>query len=94
MKSSLPVSGLKSATKKRLLVGCINFHFFASTQSFIYFYLSRLRKFEPVCLTRSPESAALTSELPTELAQHYHLFGATGGQFSFHILQRMWSKIL
>ena len=38
----------------RPTVGHVNYSFFHSTQSFIYFYLAALRRFAPICLTRTP----------------------------------------
>ena len=39
-------------------VAHVNYSFFHSTQSFIYFYLSHLEGVTPICLTRERESPA------------------------------------
>lgn len=51
----------------RPTVGHVNYSFFHSTQSFIYFYLVALRRVRSICLTRSPESGAIRSEVPAPL---------------------------
>jgi colanic acid/amylovoran biosynthesis glycosyltransferase len=57
------------------VVAHVNYHYFQSTQSFIWFYLSRLRRVHPICLTRSPESPSLECELPASLAGDFYLYG-------------------
>ncbi len=63
----------------RPVVAHINQLFFLSTQSFIYFYLSHLRRFRAICLTRAPESPAIRPDLPPALASAFHLYGAERG---------------
>jgi colanic acid/amylovoran biosynthesis glycosyltransferase len=75
---STPASG-PGVRSGRPVVAHVNQFFFLSTQSYIYFYLSHLRRFRPVCLTRAPESPAIRPELPDSLAQEFHLYGATNG---------------
>ena len=60
----------------RPVVAHVNYLFFHSTQSFIHFYLSHLRRTLPLCLTRAPESAAVRSEIPPSLAGDFHVYGA------------------
>ena len=61
------------------VVGHVNYHFFHSTQSFIYFYLSRCRRTRPICLTRSPESPEIASIVPASLADDFYLYRGPGG---------------
>lgn len=61
----------------RPVVAHINYHFFQSTQSFIWFYLSRLRRVQPICLTRSPESRRIARKLPAALADDFYLYPGT-----------------
>jgi colanic acid/amylovoran biosynthesis glycosyltransferase len=56
-----------SANGERPTVGHVNYSFFHSTQSFIYHYLVALRRFRSICLTRSPESGAIRSDVPADL---------------------------
>jgi colanic acid/amylovoran biosynthesis glycosyltransferase len=58
----------------RPIVAHVNYSFFHSTQSFIYFYLAALRRFRPICLTRSPESAAIRAETPPALDGDLYLY--------------------
>jgi colanic acid/amylovoran biosynthesis glycosyltransferase len=69
----------RDAQRDRPVVAHINWHFFLSTQSFIQFYLSHLKRFRPVCLTRAPESMAIRSVIPEPLARGFHLYGAKDG---------------
>jgi colanic acid/amylovoran biosynthesis glycosyltransferase len=48
-------------------VAHVNYSFFHSTQSFIFFYLSGFRRVCPICLTRAPESPSISSQVPPEL---------------------------
>jgi colanic acid/amylovoran biosynthesis glycosyltransferase len=60
----------------RLIVGHVNYLFFHSTQSFIYFYLSHGRRARPICLTRGCESAAIDARVPAHLADDFYTFTA------------------
>jgi colanic acid/amylovoran biosynthesis glycosyltransferase len=62
--------------KERPVVAHVNYLFFHSTQSFIYFYLSHFRRTQPICLTRAPESPEIKSEIPPPLAEHFYLHGS------------------
>jgi colanic acid/amylovoran biosynthesis glycosyltransferase len=53
---------------ERPVVAHVNYSFFHSTQSFIYFYLSRLSEVRTICLTRNRESPAISAEVPAEIA--------------------------
>ena len=66
----------------RPVVAHINYHFFQSTQSFIWFYLARLRRVQPICLTRSPESRRIARKLPAALADDFYLYP---GMPRFHV---------
>jgi colanic acid/amylovoran biosynthesis glycosyltransferase len=61
-------------TRHRPTVAHVNYSFFHSTQSFIYFYLSRLREVQPICLTRDRESPAIREEIPPELAENFYIY--------------------
>lgn len=63
----------------RPVVAHVNWHFFLSTQSYIRFYLSNLKRFRPVCLTRAPESPAIRPGIPDGLVRDFHLYGARDG---------------
>lgn len=52
----------------------VNYSFFHSTQSFIYFYLSRLSEVRPICLTRDRESPAISAEVPAEIADDLYTY--------------------
>lgn len=65
-----------SAQADRPVVAHVNYSFFHSTQSFIFFYLSHLRRVQPICLTRTPESAAISQEIRGGLAPDFYVFGA------------------
>jgi colanic acid/amylovoran biosynthesis glycosyltransferase len=67
------------ADDPRPVVAHVNYLFFISTQSFIYFYLSHLRRFRPICLTRAPESPSITPGIPPALARGFYLYGAERG---------------
>jgi colanic acid/amylovoran biosynthesis glycosyltransferase len=67
--------GTAATQVEKPVVAHLNYHFFQSTQSFIWFYLSHLRRVRPICLTRTPESRHLTSELPAALAGDFYLYG-------------------
>ena len=60
-------------------VAHVNYSFFHSTQSFIYFYLSQLRRVHPICLTRDRESTAITGEIPAELADDFYVYAGRRG---------------
>jgi colanic acid/amylovoran biosynthesis glycosyltransferase len=60
------------------VVAHVNYHFFHSTQSFIYFYLAGCRRTKPICLTRTPESPAIGG-VPSELAADFYLYRGPGG---------------
>ncbi|MDX6543244.1 MAG: colanic acid/amylovoran biosynthesis glycosyltransferase [Gaiellaceae bacterium] len=61
-------------------VAHVNYSFFHSTQSFIYFYLSRLRRVRPICLTRARESTSISSEIPAELADDFYVYAGRGAR--------------
>ncbi|MEP6977730.1 MAG: glycosyltransferase [Thermoleophilia bacterium] len=63
----------------RPTVAHVNYSFFHSTQSFIYFYLSRLRRVRPICLTRDRESTAISGEIPAELADDFYVYAGRRG---------------
>src|SRR5262245_2985924 len=75
---------------RRPVVAQVNYFYFLSTQSFIYFYLTQLRRVRPLCLTRTPESPELARALPPALARDFHLYGGdeVGGRLrrGFHDL--------
>lgn len=56
------------------IVATLNYLFFQSTQSFIWFYLSHLSRVCPICLTRMPESSQIGSELPVSQADDFYLY--------------------
>jgi colanic acid/amylovoran biosynthesis glycosyltransferase len=56
------------------IVATFNYLFFQSTQSFIWFYLSHLSRVRPICLTRTPESSRVASELPVSHADDFYLY--------------------
>lgn len=66
---------LVEENQHRPVVAHVNYLFFHSTQSFIYFYLSHLRRVRPVCLTRAPESHSVSNEIPAALAGDFYLYG-------------------
>ena len=63
----------------RPTVAHVNYSFFHSTQSFIYFYLSRLRRVKVICLTRDRESTAIRAEIPAELADDFYVYAGRRG---------------
>jgi colanic acid/amylovoran biosynthesis glycosyltransferase len=67
---------LRADDDSRPVVAHVNYMYFASTQSFIYFYLSKFRRTRPVCLTRAPESPSIRRNLPESLAPDFYLYGA------------------
>lgn len=71
------------------MVAHVNYLYFLSTQSFIYFYLSHLRRFRPICLTRAPESPAVRSDISPSLARSFYLYGAADE--ADHAGGRLWS---
>jgi colanic acid/amylovoran biosynthesis glycosyltransferase len=71
------------------VVAHVNQLFFHSTQSFIFAYLSHLRRFRPVCLTRAPESPAIRSDPPPGLAHAFRRYGAANGVGQGNV--RLWS---
>jgi colanic acid/amylovoran biosynthesis glycosyltransferase len=60
---------------QRPVVAHVNYLFFQSTQGFIYFYLSHLKRVRPICLTREPESPTITATLPRALADDFYQYG-------------------
>src|SRR5262245_6184064 len=70
---------MASGHAERDIVAHVNYLFFHSTQSFIYFFLSRFQRVHPICLTRTPESTAVKSELPPALAKDFYLYGQEPG---------------
>ena len=64
-----------STNTETCVVAHVNYLFFHSTQSFIYFFLSRFRRVHPICLTRTPESPTVKHELPSSLAKDFYLYG-------------------
>lgn len=68
----------------RPVVAHVNYSFFHSTQSFIYFYLAGLRRVHPICLTRGRESPLIRADVPDDLAGDFYAFG--GRQ------SRLWSR--
>lgn len=60
---------------ERPVVAHVNYLFFSSTQTFLYFFLSRFQQIRPICLTRPPESTALTQALPPALEGDFYLYG-------------------
>jgi colanic acid/amylovoran biosynthesis glycosyltransferase len=62
-------------TDERPVVAQVNYLYFLSTQSFIYFYLAHLRRYRPICLTRAPESPVIDREIPEPLARDFHIYG-------------------
>jgi colanic acid/amylovoran biosynthesis glycosyltransferase len=82
-------SNPREAGNDRPVVAHVNWHYFLSTQSYIRFYLSRLERFRPVCLTRAPESPAIRRGIPEPLARDFHLYGAKDGVGQGH--RAVWS---
>ena len=66
------------AETDRPVVAHVNYSFFHSTQSFIFFYLSHLRRIQPICLTRTPESPAISRDIGG-LAPNFYTFGSRRG---------------
>lgn len=60
-------------------VGHVNYSFFHSTQSFIYFYLKALERVRPICLTRERESSVISPEVPAALADDFYVYGGRRG---------------
>jgi colanic acid/amylovoran biosynthesis glycosyltransferase len=60
-------------------VAHVNYSFFHSTQSFIYFYLSRLERVHPICLTRARESPAISARVPPELEGDLYAYAGQSG---------------
>ena len=65
-------------------VAHVNYSFFHSTQSFIYFYLAGLRRVHPICLTRGRESPLIRADVPGALRGDFYSFN---GRRS-----RLWSR--
>ena len=65
-------------------VAQVNYSFFHSTQSFIYFYLASLTRVRPICLTRGRESPLIRPDVPEALRGDFYAFG---GRRS-----RLWSR--
>src|SRR5262245_56975254 len=70
---------MASGNADRDVVAHVNYLFFHSTQSFIYFFLSRFQRIHPICLTRTPESTAVKSQLPPALAKDFYVYGQQPG---------------
>ena len=64
-----------SQNDRQCVVAHVNYLFFHSTQTFIYFVLSRFRRVRPICLTRLPESREVRPTLPPELEEDFYLYG-------------------
>jgi colanic acid/amylovoran biosynthesis glycosyltransferase len=60
-------------------VAHVNYSFFHSTQSFIYFYLSHLERVAPICLTRERESPAISADIPPGLESDFYVYAGHGG---------------
>jgi colanic acid/amylovoran biosynthesis glycosyltransferase len=61
------------------VVAHVNYLFFHSTQSFIYFYLAACRRTRPICLTRAPEARADEDTILPRLARDYYLYRGRAG---------------
>ncbi|HXJ77348.1 MAG TPA: glycosyltransferase [Candidatus Methylomirabilis sp.] len=57
------------------VVAHVNYLFFHSTQSYIYFYLSRFRRTRPLVLTRTPESPGIDPTIAPALAGNFYQYG-------------------
>lgn len=68
-------------------VAHVNYSFFHSTQSFIYFYLASLRRVRPICLTRGRESPVIREEIPAPLRGNFYMYAGPDSRRS-----RLWSK--
>src|SRR5262249_17650949 len=66
--------------RQRPTVAHVNYSFFHSTQSFIYFYLTRLARVRSICLTRDRESPAITAEVPPELDGNLFTYAGSNGR--------------
>jgi colanic acid/amylovoran biosynthesis glycosyltransferase len=64
--------------EERVTVGHVNYSFFHSTQSFIYFYLACMDRVRPICLTRARESPVILERVPAELAGSLHVYRGKG----------------
>jgi colanic acid/amylovoran biosynthesis glycosyltransferase len=62
----------------RPVVAHVNYSFFHSTQSFIYHYLVAIRGYRSVCLTRSPESDAIRSDVDPRIADDLYAYEPGG----------------
>lgn len=69
-------------------VGHVNYSFFHSTQSFIYFYMSRLERVRPICLTRARESPTIADAVPPALAGDFHVY--TGERGDGRVADGLW----
>ncbi|MDX6511819.1 MAG: colanic acid/amylovoran biosynthesis glycosyltransferase [Gaiellaceae bacterium] len=58
----------------RPTVAHVNYSFFHSTQSFISFFLARLARVQPICLTRGRESPAISGAIPPALAGDFYVY--------------------
>lgn len=65
---------------RRVTVAHVNYSFFHSTQSFVYFYLAWLRRVHPICLTRGRESPVMRSEIPAALDGDFYIYSGRGGE--------------
>jgi colanic acid/amylovoran biosynthesis glycosyltransferase len=78
---------VKGTNHARPVVAHVNYSFFHSTQSFIYFYLVGLRRVHPICLTRGRESPAIRAEVPASLGGDFYAYTGSDGRRS-----RLWPK--
>jgi len=78
-----------SGKASKPVVAHVNYHFFPSTQTFIYFYLSRFQAIHPICLTSSPESKSFRSEIPAPFAEDYYLYDTHRPNPLFDAMVRM-----
>jgi len=61
-------------------VAHVNYSFFHSTQSFIYFYLRTLEGVRSICLTRAPESPVIETDIPPELRGGFFIYPGRGSR--------------
>ncbi len=78
------------ADPTRCVVAHINYLFFQSTQSFLYFYLSHFRRIRPICLTRTPESALISHDTPRDLAGDLYRYGDNADDGNPVARTRLW----
>jgi len=78
-----------SGKTSKPVVAHVNYHFFPSTQTFIYFYLSRFQAIHPICLTSAPESKSFTGKIPPPFAEDYYLYDTHRPNPLFDLLLRV-----